>query len=58
MVLSTCYKDELNMVPAPQGAYSLVGEGKIVSKQMFTIVTIVESHKNVGKVLPETSSKR
>ena len=37
VALGTCYKSELDMVPAPQGTYSLAGEGKLISQQMFAI---------------------
>lgn len=58
VVLGTYYKHELDVVPAPQGGHSVVGEGKLVSKQMFTIFSVVESLKNIGNVLPETIIKR
>lgn len=58
MVLGICYKHELDMVPAPQAACSVVGEGKTASKQMFPIFTIAESPRNIGNRLPEPVIKR
>lgn len=58
MVLGICYKHELDMVLVHQATYSVVGEGKIASKQMFPIFTIAESPRNIGNRLPEPVVKR
>lgn len=58
IVLGTCYKHELDIAPAPQGPYSFIGRGKLVSKQMFSIFTIGESPQNIGNEFPETFMKK
>ncbi|ELK25664.1 Phosphatase and actin regulator 1 [Myotis davidii] len=55
MVLGICYKHELDMVPVHQATYSVVGEGKIASKQMFPIFTIAESPSSEQRVPCPTS---
>lgn len=57
-VLGTRYKHEKGMAPPLKETTAWFQGMIVVSKQMFTIFTVMESPVNIGKEWPETTIKR